>query len=78
MRALRPTFWIEAILATVTGISTVLTLLWKGWIEILFHVDPDRGNGSLEWLIVAVSLAATVARSALARREWRRAAASGA
>jgi hypothetical protein len=78
MRALRPIFWIEAILATVSGISTVLTLLWKDWIEILFHVDPDRGNGSLEWLIVAVSLAATVALSALARREWRRAAASGA
>jgi hypothetical protein len=77
MRALRPIFWVEAFLAAVCGISTVLTLLWKDWIEILFGVDPDHGNGSLEWLIVVVSLAATVTLSALARHEWRQAAAAG-
>jgi hypothetical protein len=74
MRALRPIFWIEGLLAVVSGISTVLTLLWKDWIEILFRVDPDRGNGSVEWLIVVALLAATVALLVLARHEWRRAA----
>ena len=78
MRTLRSIFWIEALLAVVTGISTVLTVLWRDWIEILFGVDPDHGNGSLEWLIVVVSLAVTVVLSMLARHEWRRAAAAGA
>jgi hypothetical protein len=74
MRALRPLFWIEALLAVITGITAILTLLWKDWIEIVFHVDPDGGNGSVEKLVVLVSLGATVTLSVLARREWRRAA----
>ncbi|HKQ00725.1 MAG TPA: ABC transporter permease [Actinomycetes bacterium] len=78
MRTLRPIFWIETLLAVVSGISTVLTMLWRDWIEILFGVNPDHGNGSAEWLIVVASLAVTVVLSMLARREWRRAAAAGA
>lgn len=74
MRALRPVFWIEGLLAVISGISAILTLLWKDWIEILFRVDPDGGNGSTETLVVLVSLGATVTLSVLARREWRRAA----
>jgi hypothetical protein len=72
MRALRPIFWMEGLLAAVSGVSAVLTLLWKDWIEILFRVDPDRGSGAAEWLVVVGSLGAAVALSALARREWRR------
>jgi hypothetical protein len=77
MRAPRPIFWIETLFAVGCGISTVLTVLWKDWIEILFGVDPDHGNGSVEWLIVVASLALTVVLSMLARREWRRAAPAG-
>jgi hypothetical protein len=35
-------------------------------------VDPDHRNGSVEWLLVAVSLVATVVFFVLARLEWRR------
>jgi hypothetical protein len=72
MRALRPVFWIEALFAVVSGILTILTLFWRDWIEIVFHIDPDGGDGSAEWLVVLVSLGATVTLSALARHEWRR------
>ena len=63
----------EAFLAAVSGVFLILTLLWKDWIEIVFGMDPDHHSGSVEWLIVAVSLAVTVIFFVLARLEWRRA-----
>jgi hypothetical protein len=64
-------FWIEAAMASITGVLAILTLIWKDWIEIVFGVDPDHHNGSFEWLIVAVCLAATVVFSLLASRAWK-------
>ena len=72
-RHLRARFWVEAFLAAVSGVFLILTLLWKDWIEIVFGMDPDHHSGSVEWLIVAVSLAITVIFFVLARLEWRRA-----
>jgi len=60
-------------MATITGILFVITLIVRDWIEIVFHVSPDNGNGSFEWFIVGVLLAATITLSILARYEWRRA-----
>ena len=37
----------------------------------MFNVDPDHGNGALEWLIVTLALAFAVAFGLLARAEWR-------
>ena len=71
--AARFRFWLEMGLATLTGILFVVTFVWNEWIEIVFHVDPDGGNGSLEWLIVGVLLVITVALFALARFEWSKA-----
>lgn len=65
-------FWIEAVLAGLTGFLALLTLITREWIELIFGVDPDHGHGSLEWLIVLVTGAAAVVLSVLARREWRR------
>ena len=49
----------------VTGIACavlgVTTLVWSEWIEAIFGVDPDHGNGSLEWAVVVVLLVAAVA-----------------
>jgi hypothetical protein len=45
-----------------------LTLLWRDWIEIVFHVDPDGRNGSLEWLLVGMLMAAC---AAFLIRAWR-------
>jgi peptidoglycan biosynthesis protein MviN/MurJ (putative lipid II flippase) len=63
---------IEIGLAAVTGIMTIVTLISREWIEVVFGVDPDNGSGALEWLIVAILAAATLIFGMLARQEWRR------
>jgi hypothetical protein len=75
MRRQRTRFWIEALLASITALLTVLTALVPAWIEAVFHVDPDGGNGTLEVAILAGFAAVTVALALGAGREWRRAAA---
>ncbi|HLW00878.1 MAG TPA: hypothetical protein VKT82_19620 [Ktedonobacterales bacterium] len=70
--SLRLRFWLESGLGAVTGILFVVTLLWRDWIEIIFHVDPDKGNGLLEWSIVGSLLTVTITLFFLARYEWRR------
>lgn len=59
----------------VTGIACAVlgltTLVWSEWIEAIFGVDPDHGNGSLEWAVVVVLLVAAVAlwaRATVVRR----------
>jgi hypothetical protein len=69
-------FWIEMGLAALSALLLVLTLLVPDWIEVLFHVDPDRHNGSLEVGIAVALAVATAVSSVLAGREWRRPAAS--
>jgi hypothetical protein len=68
-------FWIESVLAAVTSILFLVTLVWREWIEAVFKVDPDGGDGSLEWAIVGVLFAASATLSVMARAEWRRRAA---
>lgn len=69
---LRPIFWVEAILAALTAILLVVTFFWNDWIEIIFRVDPDNGNGSFEKIIVGALLVVTLALIALASVEWRK------
>jgi hypothetical protein len=47
---LRRRFWLEIMLGSITGCLAVVTLFWHDWIEAVFGVDPDSGNGSAEWL----------------------------
>jgi hypothetical protein len=75
IRKARARLWIEMALATLTAILFLLTLVWREWIEAVFKVDPDGGDGSLEWAIVGVLFAASVTMSVMARAEWRRQAA---
>jgi len=72
---LRNRFWAEAVLASVTGVLAVVTLISREWIELLTGWDPDNGSGLLEWAIVLVLAASTLLFSLLARAEWRQAAA---
>lgn len=64
---------VEAVLAAVSGVLCVVTFFWHDWIEA-FGFDPDHGDGSVEWLIVAALAVVSVALAILARTEWRRAA----
>jgi hypothetical protein len=50
----------------------LLTLAWPDWLELLLRVDPDGGNGAVEWSIVALFALVTLIGLALAHREWRR------
>lgn len=72
-RLLPRRFWLELIFAAMAGILAVLTLITREWIEIIFGVDPDHGDGSLEWFIVLGSALIAVSLSVRARIDWRRA-----
>jgi hypothetical protein len=73
LHRLRGQFWMESILASITGTAAVVTLFRRQWIEAVFGVDPDRGNGSAEWLAVIMLMIVTAAFVFAARIEWRRA-----
>ena len=61
---------IEIVLSALLGAATIVTALWPTWIEGL-GFDPDGGDGTAEWWIVAVLAVITVAAAALARRDLR-------
>jgi hypothetical protein len=63
---------IESGVAILTAALFVLTLFTREWIEALTGWDPDHGNGSLEWLIVAVLAVTAVAVGLRARTDWRK------
>jgi hypothetical protein len=69
---LRKRFWAESVAAGLFTFYFLITLVWHDWLEIVFGIDPDHGNGAVEWLIVGVSGALALACSVLARGEWRR------
>jgi apolipoprotein N-acyltransferase len=71
--ALRRRFWLETGLAMLTGVLFFVTLVQRNWIEVAFGVDPDNGNGTLEWLIVGSLLFVAIALFTMASFEWRRA-----
>jgi len=63
---------LEIGLAVLSVPLFVATLLWRDWIEIAFRVDPDHGDGSLEWLIMALTATSAIVASLLARTDLRR------
>jgi hypothetical protein len=69
--------WTEAVLAAVALVLTVVTAIWPTWIESLFEVSPDGGDGSAERLFALGWLAVAVVFSALARRDHRRLGSAG-
>ena len=71
IKSLRLQFWIEVVMSAITGILFVVTLIWPHWIEAVFGMSLDNGDGSLERRIVAGLLAVTVALLFMARYEWR-------
>ena len=62
---------IEVVLSALLAIATIMTAAWPAWIEGVFGFDPDGGNGTAEWGIVALLAVTTIAVAALARRDLR-------
>jgi hypothetical protein len=71
LRNLRWWFWVESVTAVIAGGLGLVTLVWHDWIELVFGVDPDHGNGSVELWVVAVLLLVAVVSGSAARRTWR-------
>jgi apolipoprotein N-acyltransferase len=69
---IRTRFWIEIVLAAVSGFLCVLTFASRDWVEVIFRVDPDQHSGALEWTIAFSFVIATIVFGVLARNEWRR------
>jgi hypothetical protein len=65
-------FWLEFSLALVSGTALIVTLIWPRWIEMVFGIEPDAGDGSTEWGITIGLSVATMLLLMLARRDWNR------
>ena len=62
-------YWIEVICAVASTVLFILTLVLPEWIEVVFGVDPDGGDGSLEIGIALAFMTVGLISSVLARRE---------
>jgi hypothetical protein len=62
---------LEAIVATMLGISAALTLCSPRWIEILTGLEPDAGSGETELGVVAAIAALALAVGLPTRRDYR-------
>lgn len=70
---MRSQFWAALVGGSASAVLAVVTLISRKWIEFVFGVDPDGGNGGLEWAIVLVTTMTTAVCFWWARIEWRRA-----
>ncbi len=68
----RARLYVELGLAALSGVALVLTLLWDEWIEAVFGVEPDGGDGSAEWMVFLVLALVLLVSATLARVELRR------
>jgi hypothetical protein len=69
---IRRRFWLEALLAAVSGIVGLLTVLVPDWAEVIIHIDPDQGNGTFEIAATVITVALALGFAWAARIEWRR------
>lgn len=70
-------FLVQLFVAGLSAVSFVLTLIRRDWIEAVLGVDPDAGSGAAEWVITGGFLTVALTCGFLARRQWRRLAATG-
>lgn len=70
--SVRRRLWAQAWLAVTAAGLAGMTVVNPEWIEAVFGVDPDHGDGTLEWLIVAGLSVVAVVAGVFARIEWRR------
>jgi hypothetical protein len=73
MSQLQKRFWTEAAVGILSTALLVATLIWPDWLELVFHVDPDGGNGIAELAFVLLFALVALAAFAFARVHWCRA-----
>jgi hypothetical protein len=71
-RRLRARLLIEQVLAVVSALLCLLTLVYPEWIEASTGLEPDAGSGEAEWVVAVAFLALAVVSGLLARRDHRR------
>lgn len=71
-RQMRRQFWAAVVVGGISAVIAVITVVSHEWIEFVFGVEPDNGNGSLEWAIVIVTALIALTCLGWARVEWRR------
>jgi hypothetical protein len=72
MHPVRRRFWVAAVASATSVAILPLTIAVPDWIEGVFGVDPDHGDESLEWAIVAVLVTVALAATIVAAGEWLR------
>lgn len=70
---IRARFLTGAAVPAAISFMAVLTAIRHNWIELLFGIDPDAGNGALEWTFVLVPALIAVASAVVAYRKWNQA-----
>jgi hypothetical protein len=70
---MRLQFWGALAGGGLSAVLAVVTLVSREWIEFLFGVDPDGGNGGLEWAIVAATAVIAIVCFWWAGVEWKHA-----
>ncbi|HYT22570.1 MAG TPA: hypothetical protein VEW05_20365 [Candidatus Polarisedimenticolia bacterium] len=63
----------EAGVMAAFSLLAILTALNHNWIELVFGVDPDSGNGWIEWALVAAPALDAVLGTAGAYHKWSKA-----
>jgi len=63
---------VQTWLAVIFFAAAAITAVWPDWIEALGLGDPDHGNGTAEWGIVALFAVVAIASGTLAVRTHRR------
>jgi hypothetical protein len=61
---------VELVLGLANGLLAAVTVIWHDWMELLLGVDPDRGNGTIEWSLVAVLCLFAAGLLKRARHDW--------
>jgi hypothetical protein len=65
-------FWLETVVAAISGSLCLITPLWPDWIESVSGWDPDQHDGMVEWAILTALLLVTIVMLLFAARSRRR------
>lgn len=71
MQSMRVRLCVKFALSIVSALLLGITLRWPQWIEMMFDVDPDGGDGSSEWGLTLTFAAVTILAFASTARDFR-------